>query len=266
MYGEPASAGDNREGVWAEGWADEIYSKYITLTFSEPCAVTVSGYSVGITNVLASYPVEEGEALVTDAQDRRVWDYVCSVLPLNARLKIAEFNLFTDGCSNVLAYTSPVKREDGTPNNTRFSLNIDYYDVYDETGAPRDWSKLTYTILHEYGHVLLEDETQIDLTLGSDTHDPAGFIPGSFRYGFYDRFWKDLGVTAVGDYEANPTHYVSRYGANYFHEDIADTFAVFVLGAKPDGDTIAEQKLLFFWADLGMTALRQEIRDAIGLD
>lgn len=216
MYGEPASAEDNRDGVWAEGWADEIYSKYITLTFSEPCAVTVSGHSVGITNVLA--------------------------------------------------YTSPVKREDGTPDNTRFSLNIDYYDVYDETGAPRDWSKLTYTILHEYGHVLLEDETQIDLTLDSGTHDPAGFIPGSFRYGFYDRFWKDLGVTAVGDYEANPTHYVSRYGANYFHEDIADTFAVFVLGAKPDGDTIAEQKLLFFWADLGMTALRQEIRDAIGLD
>lgn len=216
MYGEPASAGDNRDGVWAEGWADEIYSKYITLTFSEPCAVTVSGYSVGITNVLA--------------------------------------------------YTSPVKREDGTPDNTRFSLNIDYYDVYDETGAPRDWSKLTYTILHEYGHVLLEDETQIDLTIGTDTHDPAGFIPGSFRYDFYDRFWKDLGVTAVGDYETNPTHYVSRYGANYFHEDIADTFAVFVLGAKPDGDTAAEQKLLFFWADLGMTALRQEIRDAIGLD
>lgn len=266
MYGEPASAGDNREGVYAEGWADEIYSKYITLTFSEPCAVTVSGYSVGITNVLASYPVEGGEALVTDAQDKRVWDYVCSVLPLDARQKIAEFNLFTDGCSNVLAYTSPVKREDGTSDNTRFSLNIDYYDVYDETGTPRDWSKLTYTILHEYGHVLLEDETQIDLTLGSGTHDPAGFIPGSFRYGFYDRFWKDLGITAVGDFEANPTHYVSRYGANYFHEDIADTFAVFVLGAKPDGDTVAEQKLLFFWANPDMTALRQEIRAAMGLD
>ena len=182
MYGEPASAGDNRDGVYAESWADEIYSKYITLTFSEPCAVTVSGYSVGITNVLASYPVEGGEAMVTDALDKRVWDYVCSVLPQDARQKIAEFNLFTDGFSNVLAYTSPVRREDGSADNTRFSLSIDYYDVYDENGAPRDWSKLTYTILHEYGHVLLEDETQIDLALGSDTHDPAGFIPGSFAY------------------------------------------------------------------------------------
>lgn len=56
--------------------------------------------------------------------------------------------------------------------------------MYDENGVPRDWSKLTYTILHEYGHVLLEDETQIDLSVSKDTHDPAGFITGSFRKAF----------------------------------------------------------------------------------
>ncbi|MFR8953561.1 MAG: hypothetical protein ACLVH7_05595 [Flavonifractor plautii] len=50
--------------------------------------------------------------------------------------------------------------------------------MYDENGEKRDWSKLTYTILHEYGHVLLEDETQVDLTVGRDTHDPAGFVEG----------------------------------------------------------------------------------------
>lgn len=42
-------------------------------------------------------------------------------------------------------------------------------------------SKLTYTILHEYGHVLPEDETQMDLSVGTNTHDPAGFMEGSFR-------------------------------------------------------------------------------------
>ena len=90
---------------------------------------------------------------------------------------MAEFNLFTDGTSNVLAYTSPI-REEGVTDNTRFSISIDYFDVYDENGEKRDWSKLTYTILHEYGHVLLEDETQVDLTVGRDTHDPAGFCGG----------------------------------------------------------------------------------------
>ena len=54
--------------------------------------------------------------------------------------------------------------------------------------------------------------------------------PALFRKTFYDRFWKQIDTGAgVNDYEQNPTHYVSRYGANYFHEDIADTFAVFVL-------------------------------------
>ena len=260
MYGAPTSEEDGQVS-----WADEIYSKYLTLSQDEAgCLVTVSSYSVGITNVLASYPVQGGQATIDDPEDAAVWDYLCSILPQDARQTIAEFNLFTDGTSNILAYTSPI-REDGVTDNTRFSLSIDYYDVYDETGAKRDWSKLTYTILHEYGHVLLEDATQIDLTVGSGTHDPAGFRPGSFRKAFYDAFWSTLGDTGVGDYEANPTHYVSRYGANYFHEDIADTFAVFVLGGEPQGNTVAEEKVRFFWEDAEMTALRTEIRQNLGL-
>lgn len=238
MYGEPDSAATGEDGSLTEGWADEIYSKYISLRTGSPYTVSVSGYSVGISNVLASYQVENGDAVINEEADAQVWEYLCTVLPSSARQKIAEFNLFTDGCSNILAYTSPVRDENGTADNTRFSINIDYYDVFDENGMPRDWSKLTYTVLHEYGHVLLEDETQIDLTVGTDTHDPAGFLPGSFRKAFYDRFWKDLGVSAVSDYAENPTGYVSRYGANYFHEDIADTFAVFILGGEPQGNSI----------------------------
>ena len=251
MYGAPTSQEDGQVS-----WADPVYSKYITLSTDEQgCLVTVSSYSVGITNVLASHPVRGGQAGVTDPEDALVWEYLCSILPLEARQKVAEFNLFTDGTSNILAYTSPVQ-VDGVSDNTHFSISIDYYDVYDENGAKRDWSKLTYTILHEYGHVLLEDETQVDLTKGDSTHDPAAFIEGSFRKGFYDAFWSGLGDTGVGDYDANPTHYVSRYGANYFHEDIADTFAVFVLGGQPKGSTVAEEKLRFFWADPDMVSLR----------
>ena len=261
MYGAPT-----REEAGQADWADPVYSKYITLTSDEEgCLVTVGNYSVGITNVLASYPVSGGQATVTDPEDAAVWDYLCSILPLEARRKIAEFSLFTDGTSNILAYTAPME-ENGVNDNTRFSISIDYYDVYDENGAKRDWSKLTYTILHEYGHVLLEDDTQVNLTQGGSTHDPENFIEGSFRKRFYDAFWRELGDTGVGDYEANPTRYVSRYGANYFYEDIADTFAVFVLGGEPKGDTVAEEKLRFFRDDPAMMALRSAIRENLGLD
>ena len=261
MYGSPVS-----EEGGQTGWSDPIYSKYITLSRDqEGCLVTVGNYSVGITNVLASYPVSGGQAVISDPEDAAVWNYLCSILPLEARQKLAEFNLFTDGTSNVLAYTSPI-REEGVTDNTRFSISIDYFDVYDENGEKRDWSKLTYTILHEYGHVLLEDETQVDLTVGSDTHDPAGFVEGAFRISFYDAFWRELGVSGAGDYDRSPTHYVSRYGANYFHEDIADTFAVFVLGGEPGKNTVAEEKLRFFWRDPDMTALRSAVRENLGLE
>ena len=261
MYGAPA-----REENGEASWTDPVYSKYITLSSDgEGCLVTVSSYSVGITNVLASYPVRGGQASISDPEDAAVWDYLCSILPLEARRKIAEFNLFTDGTSNVLAYTAPME-ENGVNDNTRFSISIDYYDVYDENGARRDWSKLTYTILHEYGHVLLEDETQVDLTQGGSTHDPENFVEGSFRKRFYDAFWSELGDTGVGDYETDPTRYVSRYGANYFHEDIADTFAVFVLGGAPAGNTVAEEKLRFFWAEPEMVSLRAAIRRNLGLE
>ncbi|MGN1084852.1 MAG: M28 family peptidase [Lachnospiraceae bacterium] len=265
MYGEPDTANSDADGNRKENWTDTIYSKYITLEDGkESCTVTVSKYSVGITNVLAAYAVEDGEIQTDDLRHERVWDYVCSVLPKQALEKITQFNLFTDGFSNVLAYTSPVRLEDRS-DNTQFSVNIDYYDVYDENGSVRDLSKLTYTILHEYGHVLLEDETQVDLSVGTGTHDPAGYIEGSFRRKFYDRFWKEIGDSGVNDYEEHPTNYVSRYGANYFHEDIADTFAVFVLGGKPEGSSVAEEKLMFFWDDADMVSLREAIRTLLEL-
>lgn len=266
MYGEPDSTETTEESGRQANWTDEIYSKHLTFSESPDCTVSVGNYSVGLTNVLGSYPVSQGQAAISDPRHQQVWDYLCSILPDAARQKMTEFNLYTDGYSNILAYTSPIQDETGKSDNTQFAINIDYYDVYDENGKPRDWSKLTYTILHEYGHVLLEDETQVDLAVGTSTHDPAGFIPGSFRKAFYDEFWQDIGTTGVNDYEQNPTHYVSRYGANYFHEDIADTFAIFVLGDKPSGSTVAEQKLLFFWNDSDMTALRSSIRTLMGLD
>lgn len=265
MYGEPTSSGTDREENPYEAWQDEVYSKYLTLTDrGADFTVSVSKYSLGVSNTLAGYKVREGEAEIADPEDAAVWELLCSILPAEYRQKIARFELFTDGAGGILAYTAPVM-EDGAADNSRFCMTVDYYDIYDENHQPRDWSKLTYTLLHEYGHVLLEDETQIDLRVGQSTHDPAGFIEGSLRKAFYDRFWAGLGTSGVRDYEKNPTSYVSRCGANYFHEDMADTFAMFLLGGKPVGDTVAEEKLLFFWEYPEMVALRSAVRQKLGL-
>ncbi|MDO5400613.1 MAG: M28 family peptidase [Eubacteriales bacterium] len=265
MYGQPTDAGTDWQEKPYEAWQDEIYSKYITLTGTEEdFTVTVGKYAPGISNQLAQYPVTDGQADIADPEDAGVWKLLCDILPQQYRKKIVSFQLFTDGAGSILAYTAPVQEGDVT-DNSRFVLAVDYYDVYDEQGNTRDLSRLTYTLLHEYAHVLLEDNTQIDLSRCKTTHDPAGFLEGSLRKDFYDRFWSELGETAVGDYEKDPTCYVSRYGANYFHEDIADTFAMFVLGGKPEGTTVAEQKLLLFWEYPKMVELRAAVRENLGL-
>lgn len=261
-YGEPTDTYTD-DGALSESWADEIYSKYLLLD-SGSGSITVVSYSVG-RDILATYPVENGQVTIQDAHHAAVWDYLCGIIPAEARERIGEFTLFTDGYSNTLAYAATITREDGTEDNTRFALCLDYYDVYDENGEKRDWSKLTSTIIHEYGHVLLENETQIDLTVGEDLHDPAGFVEGSFRRDYYDRFWRDTEGAGLASYSTDPTRYVSQYAADYFHEDMAETFKVFVLGDEPRGSTVAEEKLRSFWKDEDMLALRAQIRENLGL-
>ncbi len=247
-------------------WQDEIYGKYISLKEVDGKSVVyMYSYSVGISNVLADYECVLGEVNIDDPKDKAVWNLLCSFLPVEYRQKIGGFRLFTDGYSNILAYTSTMGESD-KPDNSKFIIAIDYYDVYDEYGNARDLSKLINTLIHEYGHVILEDDTQIDASKGADIHKPEGIIEGSLRKKYYDKFWQDPYKSFLGSYWDKPENYVSEYAGNVFHEDMADTFAVFVLSAKPTGDSIAEEKILFFWDDEDMVKLREDIRKGLGLN
>ncbi len=258
-----APRGGDEPGEW--NWEDELYGKFISLTEVDGVPeISVYSYSLGISNTLATYEVTDGEAVIDDPQHAKVWELLCTALPLEHRQKIGQFQLFTDGFSNILAYTATMG-EPQLPDNSHFTVSVDYYDVYDEYGEPRDWSKLLFTLIHEYGHVLLENDTQIDVSVEPDIHDPAGFIDGSFRQRYYEAFWQDPYSSYLGSYWEKPENYVSQYAGNMFHEDIADTFAVFVFSGRPDGDSIAEQKLRFFWSDAGMVSLREDIRNGLGL-
>ncbi len=247
-------------------WQDEIYGKYISLkeVDGKPIVYMYS-YSVGLSNTIANYECVSGDTIIANQAHKEVWDLLCSFLPIELRQNIGEFRLFTDGYSNILAYTSTMGTAEKA-DNTKFIVAIDYYDVYDENGNARDWSKLINTIVHEYGHVILENDSQIDVSIDSDIHKPETFIEGSFRKKYYDEFWQDPYSSFLGTYLEKPENYVSEYAGNMFHEDLADTFAVFVFFAKPTGDSIAEKKILFFWNDSEMVNLREDIRNGLGLN
>ena len=52
---------------------------------------------------------------------------------------------------------------------------------------------------------------------------------------------------------------MTDYAATNPGEDIAESFTSFVMEPKPDGDTIAEEKVLFFYEYPELVQLRAEI-------
>lgn len=97
----------------------------------------------------------------------------------------------------------------------------------------------------------------------------------SYFYLFFDSFWRDFydewnEIQYIEDddeyYEALDNfyfeyedHFVTDYAATNPGEDIAETWAFFVTQSKPDGDTIAEEKMLFFYQFPELVQLREQI-------
>jgi len=62
-----------------------------------------------------------------------------------------------------------------------------------------------------------------------------------------------------GFYEKYKDRFVTDYAVTRPEEDIAESFSFFILAPKPAGDTIAEQKILFFYQRPELVALREEL-------
>lgn len=251
MYAAPAIEEDA-----TVTWQDSVYGKQITLhTISG--TVTVRKFSPDPAETLAEYPVADGVAKALPEEHQKIWDVICSILPQESRRKITRFRLFTDGAGGTIAQAAPLQTESGEADNRRFCLSVDPSDIFDETGSLRDRSALTWALVREYGRVLLEDETQVDRSGTASADAPAGMIADSFRERFYHRFQGTSG---------DSVRYVCPEAAQDFSQDIVCTFAVFLLGEEPQGDTLAEEKLRFFWQEETMVSLRSAVRETIGLE
>lgn len=136
------------------------------------------------------------------------------------------------------------------------------------------------TLIHEFGHLWTLDDEQLNekvIPRVCDTWHPGEGCPdeGSLMREFVDRYWDDDLLAdveeelAAGDYGgdasweryvADPQAYVSDYAAATPAEDMAETFAVFVLEREPVGDEIADEKIRFFWEHPPSVAIREQIR------
>lgn len=244
-----------------EAWDDEGYDETDSEEDNEIVLVTYQVDGDQITAPVKASVSGDLLALQKDTQTQReIWDYFVHFMPAEQRKLIGEFIIFTDGVDNVLAAVDQISV---TPEV--WTLEIDIAD----TGNQVD---LTYSLLHEYGHILTLNNTQFTDETRCSTYasDEICSTEESYLNQFYQQFWTDIydewevaydEDTLDAFYDAYADQFVNDYAATHPDEDIVESWQYFVTFDRPTGDSIADQKVLFFYDFPELVSLRDEIRN-----
>lgn len=257
-------------------------------------------YEEPVSNYLVKYSVK-GDALKSpkfesvpdDLKDEQkdsalqneAWMIFADLVPPQDRKMVTEYNVFTDGYSTTLAAADQTKND-----LTNWVLEIDVADLEDKDA-------LMFTLIHEYGHILTLNATQMepDQEIVNDPYnqslqkEKAAACPnyytgmgcsyaGSYVDDFYNRFWLDVNeewqaidalqyeedLTPYYDglytfYKAHQDQFLDDYSTTHPTEDIAEAFTYFVFSPKPTGSSIKEQKVAFFYQYPELVELRENI-------
>jgi hypothetical protein len=220
------------------------------------------------------------------AAHEAIWHYFASIMPSAERELVARFSIFTDGRGNHLAAVSPMSSEP-----EQWILQVDILDS-------ESYYELTYTLLHEQGHLLTLNTKQVlpsmaifefpdnETVRKQETEAcPQYFTgegcsePDSYINQFFNRFWqylyeeweqidlerdKDTRATLLKDfYQTYQDQFLSNYAATSPVEDIAESWAFFVLSPKPELNSIANEKILFFYEHPELVERRTQILQQI---
>ena len=260
---------------------DSQYQDLQELGDSSIIVYTVDGNQIRAAETPA-VPTEWQTYQEDSATHQAIWSYFSSLIPLDERDYISKFSIFTDGAEEVYA---AVGQDADDP--TRWVLAVDIVDAANQ-------QELTYSLIHEYGHLLTLNAAQVDLDADlfyqqdnealleeAATSCPT-FFPGegcsnadSYINQFYQRFWSDLEgefeeIQAIDDesryedaladfYDRYADQFVTDYAATNPGEDIAESWTAFVLQPRPTGTSIADEKVLFFYEHSELVELRGQI-------
>lgn len=222
------------------------------------------------------------------ASQSSAWALFTRLIPSEQRRMVSGYEVFTDGAGSLLA---SVQQSYDDP--ALWSVAVDAADLADRPS-------LTFTLVHEFAHLLTLSASQVppdvevyhapeDRALQADrlqacpTYFPGEgcSLEGSYINLFHQRFWtaldeewRPIDDLSTGEdieayyealyafYEAHQDQFVGDYAATNPSEDMAETFSYFIFDTRPDGDTIAEQKVLFFYEYPGLVQLRGQILQA----
>jgi hypothetical protein len=250
----------NEEDDGSEESADlpELDDEYTLVTYQ------VSGNEISSPDFASDVPDELVSYQEDTATQQRLWKFVTDVIPADQREIISEFIIFSDGVSNTIGAVD----EADTPGT--WTLEIDIVDA-------GDLPVLATTMIHEFGHMVTLNDTQIGDASTCSTYESSDGCSKDDSYinAFYSSFWTDIydewsstvltsedeedEDQVIAFYDEYPDQFVTDYAPTNPEEDIAESWLYFVMGPKPAGNTVAEKKILFFYDYPELVDLRAQI-------
>ena len=214
---------------------------------------------VGAADVTARYQVE-GDSIVLLEGDpepwhRTAWDRWVELVPASDRWRVGRFEAI-EGSS------------DGQIEPVSESLQVWILRI-----SELEPDVLDVALIHELGHLVTLGPGQIlpdtDPSVQDNCVTYFSMEGCAIAGGLFDRFVSEFWDPADLDsdsasidarYDSNQEDYVTRYAATNPGEDVAETFVFFVYRLKPNGTTIADQKIRLLWEFPELVELRQAIR------
>lgn len=208
------------------------------------------------------------------AKHNAIWDLVTKVAPLNQLEKVSEFMIYNGSVAGSSGFV--LKR---SPDLSKWQLGIAIDKAYE--GGFNSNGELAYTIIHEYGHILTLNHTQLDASVSErscTTYYPSEGCSYEHSYinEMYDLYWKDIeneyraAQNSQSDQMAFYARHTDRFVTNFAStnpiEDIAEVFSVFITSSdKPSGNTIADKKVLLMYESRELIDFRTHTRQNVAL-
>lgn len=237
---------------------------------------------------IGSWDIRNGILIETASKNtqkaKERWKVFYSIFPKKITQKyIKKITLFTDGVDEKTGALASLNVK-----NDEWQLSLDVTDVDFESKSKERVFQSIYTYLHEFGHLLTLNNTQIKPTKKRKQEEGEPYLTfegetlkNSYMNKFVKRFWsggllnewdviqKKYCVTEHKKcidklydlYKDNYTDFLTDYAAESPEEDIVESWTAFVLYDKvKNPETVAEQKINFFYQFPKLVKFRKIIK------
>jgi hypothetical protein len=216
-------------------------------------------------SLVAEYNVTKGENIKLKIGkegklDKEVWLGVSNLSPNYLSDKyIDTFQVFDNAGDDTLAF---VDDEDGD-GKWRIGVNLAGYRSATE-------KERNLTVVHELGHIVtlnIDHINPVNNNCKTYNTDEGCSLAGSYLNQFVKNFWSQSDIAKSKKEDASlysKNKFITEYASTNPEEDMAESFAYFVLSSKPtDLSSIKNKKLNFFYSFADLVKIRDDMRSGL---